>query len=250
VSGLVVGAFWRAIDWRAPWLAPYAVRGMGLVGRLEAGATVAEALNAEGVAQAMSMPGGPVHFVPHGALPAAEGYEAFIHRTGQVPTRDNLHDFFNGLVWCHWPGLKRWLNQAQAQALQGALAAGVRGAQRDALTLFDENALLWAAPNALEPALQGGDWRALFITGRSAWVGHEPWLFGHALMEKLVQPYKAITAHCWQLPAGSTPRDWRPATPLVRSWHPLPVLGIPGWWPANESEGFYADAAVFRPPRR
>ena len=31
---------------------------------------------------------------------------------------------------------------------------------------------------------------------------------------------------------------------------PLPVLGIPGWWPANENPGFYADTAVFRPLSR
>ncbi|MFN7122209.1 MAG: DUF3025 domain-containing protein, partial [Hydrogenophaga sp.] len=31
---------------------------------------------------------------------------------------------------------------------------------------------------------------------------------------------------------------------------PLPVLGVPGWWPANEDAGFYADASVFRAPRQ
>jgi Protein of unknown function (DUF3025) len=241
-------AFWRAIDWRAPWLAPYAERGGALVAQLEAGATVAAALNAH--APAIALANGPLVFVPHAALPAEEGYEAFIHRTGGVPTRDNLHDFFNGLVWLHWPALKCWLNQAQAQAMQSPAAAGMRGAQRDALTLFDENALLWPAPAPLVAALERSDWPALFVAGRSAWAGHVPWLFGHALMEKLVQPYKAITAHCWVMPAGHTPLDWRPPTPLARSWRPLPVLGVPGWWPANESEGFYADAAVFRPRRR
>ena len=30
---------------------------------------------------------------------------------------------------------------------------------------------------------------------------------------------------------------------------PLPVLGIPGWWPANEDPTFYADMSVFRPAR-
>ena len=28
---------------------------------------------------------------------------------------------------------------------------------------------------------------------------------------------------------------------------PLPVLGIPGWWPANADAAFYQDARVFRP---
>ena len=29
----------------------------------------------------------------------------------------------------------------------------------------------------------------------------------------------------------------------------LPVLGVPGWWGANETAAFYADPAVFRPAR-
>ena len=28
---------------------------------------------------------------------------------------------------------------------------------------------------------------------------------------------------------------------------PLPVLGLPGWWPANDDPNFYDDRAVFRP---
>ena len=31
---------------------------------------------------------------------------------------------------------------------------------------------------------------------------------------------------------------------------PLPVLGVPGWWPANESPAFYDDATVFRQAAR
>ena len=32
----------------------------------------------------------------------------------------------------------------------------------------------------------------------------------------------------------------------TKPFAPLPVLGVPGWWAANESAGFYADTAVFR----
>ena len=60
----------------------------------------------------------PPRFVPQTDLPTGESYEAFIHRTGQVPTRDNLHDFFNGLVWLAFPQAKQRLNQLQAQAMQ------------------------------------------------------------------------------------------------------------------------------------
>ena len=34
-----------------------------------------------------------------------------------------------------------------------------------------------------------------------------------------------------------------------KPFSPLPVLGVPGWWPANEDAVFYADPLVFRPPR-
>jgi len=35
----------------------------------------------------------------------------------------------------------------------------------------------------------------------------------------------------------------------TRALAPLPILGVPGWWPENERADFYADASVFRAPR-
>ena len=37
-----------------------------------------------------------------------------------------------------------------------------------------------------------------------------------------------------------------PAKLALKPFLPLPVLGVPGWWPANELPGFYDDRAVFR----
>jgi hypothetical protein len=31
---------------------------------------------------------------------------------------------------------------------------------------------------------------------------------------------------------------------------PLPVLGVPAWWSANEEMGFYEDPQVFRPQKK
>ncbi len=53
-------------------------------------------------------------FVPQESLPEGTAYEEFISATGNVPTRDNLHDFFNGLVWQTFPLIKRELNALQA----------------------------------------------------------------------------------------------------------------------------------------
>ena len=131
--------------------------------------------------------------VPQTTLPTDEAYEAFIYRTHTVPTRNNAHDFFNGLAWLRFPRTKQQLNRLQAQAIQQEGVTSQRGALRDALTLFDENAALLCAPEVLWQALQAQDWQALFVTHRAAWKDAHLTLFGHALLEKLLKPYKSIT---------------------------------------------------------
>ena len=215
----------------------------------------------------------PITFVPQEALPEGTAYEAFISATGGVPTRDNLHDFFNGLVWQTFPLIKRQLNALQAAQIAAAGGVGQsRGPARDAATIFDENAALLVvrfsnAGRALVDELRAHCWdEALFekraMFGRDAQV----WLFGHALMEKLVAPRKAITAHTRVLFADDAyfelapdeQRAWIDARvafelasePLATSsFTPLPVLGVPGWWPGQDA-AFYADTGVFRPKRR
>jgi hypothetical protein len=206
-------------------------------------ASVADALNG-------ALGEGTRRFVDHAELNAGEAYEAFIHRTGRVPTRDNLHDLFNGIVWLRFPALKRRLNALQAAQIAQHGVQPMRGAVRDALTLFDENGAWWPAPAALRDALRQRDWASLFVARRPDWT--PPVLFGHALLEKLEHPRKAITAHVWDGPgddADSLLAALTPDTLAAKPFLPLPVLGVPGWWPANESGGFYADPVVFRPPR-
>ncbi|RYF02650.1 MAG: DUF3025 domain-containing protein, partial [Oxalobacteraceae bacterium] len=53
-------------------------------------------------------------FVTQDALPPGTAYEAHIFATATIPTRDNLHDFFNGLVWLHFSEAKLRLNALQA----------------------------------------------------------------------------------------------------------------------------------------
>jgi len=201
---------------------------------------------------------GPLRFVPQAELPAGEGYEAFVYRTARVPTRELLHDLLNGLVWLHWPLLKARLNALHVQQPQSAGAASVRcsvrGPVRDALTLLDENAALLQAPAELGEALRRRDWPRLFQQLRPLWAQARLHLVGHALLEKLAQPRKAICAHVLILDAGldlaSSPAEaWLdPAWLAGKPFHPLPVLGVPGWWAGNADASFYADAAVFRPP--
>ncbi|MEO5696429.1 MAG: DUF3025 domain-containing protein [Burkholderiaceae bacterium] len=244
------------IDWSRPWLAPWRACGERLAGRA-ADCGLVEALNAI-VDVDMRSRAGPLRFVAQSGLPPGEPYEAFIARTGCVPTRANLHDFFNGLAWLVHPGLKRRLNELQAQQIADAAPGAPRGAVRDALTLFDENAALLQAPEALLEALRRRDWHTLFVTGKALWAEAELHLFGHALLEKLVRPRKAITAHVWVLPQapGGRRRAWDDVADTLdvrvlaaRPFLPLPVLGVPGWWPENQDRAFYRDPTVFRASR-
>lgn len=242
-----------SLDWSAPWFAPVAAAGRAVQGAQAAGLPLPDALNAAAP--------GPLRAVPQAALPEGLAYEAFIADSACVPTRENLHDLFNGLIWHRFPLAKRQLNRLQAQAISVQGVGAVRGPLRDAITLFDENAALLQAPPALWDALRARDWSRLFAGERPLWSQARLVLFGHALLEKLVTPYKSITAHVLavavppslgdELPAWD---DWLAArldaALLVRKpFTPLPVLGVPGWWPANETPGFYDDAQVFRPPR-
>jgi hypothetical protein len=244
------------IAWTQPWLAPYRGWATLLDDLDDSPGAVAARLNVALARQApVMLQAGPLRFVAQQALPPGEAYESFINRTATVPTRDNLHDFFNGLAWLRFPALKRRLNILQAEAIARDGIGTTRGPLRDALTLFDENAALWQAPAALADALARRDWQALFVSHRVAWHAVQPLLFGHALLDKLVQPRKAITAHVWLLPIDADLDDaaaawFTPDRLLATRPLPLPVLGVPGWWPANENTAFHADASVFRPARR
>ena len=244
----------EAIDWNAPWLQAWRARGQPLADAVTKGQSCANALNAV----ADSLPACPVRFVPQSTLREGQAYEAFIFETKQVPTRDGLHDFFNGLCWLHFPHTKQRLNQLQASQIARSGIAPVRGPARDALTVFDENAALLHAPDALWDALLHKDWQALFGPLRPMWQEARLQLFGHALLEKLVYPRTAITAHVYRVQAAvGAQGDWDPwlgahlqADALAgKPFAHLPVLGVPGWWSPNETPSFYDDVSVFRPLR-
>ena len=238
------------IDWDAPWLWPWRDPGQGIAQLVDGGASVAEALN--------TVRRAPKRFISQAELPAGKAYEQHIFDTGCVPTRDGLHDFFNGLAWMHFPRTKVRLNELQAAQIASSGIQPVRGPARDALTLFDENVALLQAPDALWQALAAKDWTRLFGKLRPLWADTQLILFGHALTEKLVVPRKPITAHVFRV------QEPRRALPDIDAWlaaelsaerlatkpfaH-LPVLGVPGWWAANEDGDFYADSSVFRAPR-
>jgi len=243
-----------AIDWQAPWLAP--LRDLRpFVERADWREALSTEARRRGVATAAGL---PIEFVAADDA-GAGAYEAHIAATGRVPTRDNAHDLFNALVWLAFPLTKAALNARQAHELARDGVRATRGPVRDAATLIDESGLLLAASGEAGEALLRLDWRLLFDAQRGRW-GREwmPFAFGHALIEKLLAPYKGLTAVvvCLPLAEATVPRvdqaaaRWVEHTALAPPLlaH-LPVLGVPGWWPANEDPAFYADAAVFRQRR-
>jgi Protein of unknown function (DUF3025) len=274
------------IDWRAPWWNPWRAVGQQVAARVLAGARVCDALGSvqmalsgpplspklEGAPEASRSPPTCIQFVPQTALPEGVAYETFIFESGQVPTRENLHDFFNGLAWLVFPHTKRRLNALQYGALATGGVQATRGALRDALTLFDENAAIWPCASGSVPhsardttsqlidALRAKQWQRACVDLRAHWRGNVPVLFGHALLEKLVTPYKSITAHVFIAQSATiiiatadldktVAAQLSPATLDPKPFIPLPVLGVPLWCTANEDPAFYDDAQVFRAPQ-
>lgn len=198
------------------------------------------------------------------------GYEARVYGRGEVEVRpDDAHDLFNALVWLAFPLTKAALNRRHGEALSARTAKGNRGAVRDALTVFDESGVIVASsePELLE-LLRGFKWQRLFVERRDeVRKALSCAIFGHALYQKALTPYIGVTGHALLLevdaafherPAGEQRRllDGKAAAAVdnaldnTRDLAPLPLLGVPGWWPANERPEFYGDTAYFRPGRR
>jgi hypothetical protein len=236
-----------ALDWEAPWFEPWREPGSRIAAQCGE-QSIHEALNAH-EAEA------PVRFVPQSDLPPGEAYESHIFSTGACPTRDNLHDFFNGLCWIHFPRSKKRFNELHEDEIGRDGIRAVRGPVRDAITILDENGALLHAPPLLWEALRARDWHRLFVELRPLWSQARLVIFGHALLEKLVRPRKELTAHVWcaNMPAGNlAAMDAALAEALsadrlaAKPYTPLPVLGIPGWCEQNQNFSFYDDSFVFR----
>ena len=236
------------IDWQRPWLDFWREPGQRVVQAVAVGMPMIDAMNRAGSA--------PVRFVPQSQLTPGEAYERHIFNTGTVPTRNNLHDFFNGLCWMQFPAIKKRLNQLQAAEIANAGVTALRGQVRDALTVFDENAAFLLAPPQLWQALEARDWQRLFVELRPLWKNAQLILFGHALLEKLVCARKPITAHVYRAKTAINSialldawmaNDLSAEKLASKPFVPMPVLGVPGWWAENEDFSFYDDTRVFRP---
>ncbi|WP_298973606.1 DUF3025 domain-containing protein [uncultured Psychrobacter sp.] len=248
-----------------------------------------QALTQQGAADTQSLPRTKpsadnhphtLQFVPQDALPEGQGYEQFIGTTGKIPTRDNLHDLFNGSIWLTFPKTKAVLNYYHMLEIAKQGISERRGRVRDTITVFDENGavLVTADPNIGE-ALIGFDWQSSLVRPRDKWddptqpddsAQAAVYIFGHALLEQLLHPRKPLCAHSivihvtqnfFTLPLAERIRflDDKVAEYMdtllskddvtPRQLAPLPILGVPYFWSDNSEVSFYEDAFVFRSGR-
>ncbi len=257
--------FYSVIDWSRPWLASILPAAENILAQEDWRAALNQAARSAGLLNHRDL---PLQFIRQEELPEGVAYESHISAAGKVPTRENLHDFFNALVWLSFPQIKRQLNALQAAQIETLGIGKSRGPARDAATIFDENAALLVLENSerghrLLNCLREHQWQQAFIEHRDDFATvAQVWSFGHALMEKLVLPYKGITAHAWvvwvspeffkqDVSLQATQLDRQVSTQLqshtltTADYTPLPVLGVPGWWTGQDQE-FYADEKVFR----
>lgn len=217
--------------------------------------------------------GAPIRFVPP-APPSKElsaQYEMRICEKGEVQTRpEDWHDLFNALAWLAYPKTKGVLNRRHCEEIRARQGEPLRGTARDVLTLFDEGGIVVACADAeLAFLLRSARWKELFWARRPEVLrAMRFYVFGHALFHKALEPYRGVTAKALivdcepalleapleeqlsEIDARAAGYFSRPdALASTRSLPPLPILGIPGWDPANGAEAYYDDAAQFRPGR-
>lgn len=218
---------------------------------------------------ARSRPGHPIRFVASRQIPGVN-YELHIHDTGQVSTRENSwHDLFNALAWARFPTLKSAINAAHVQAMASGCEPG-RGKRRDALTLFDEcGVIIMSTDSDMLGLLAAREWQSVFRLHREDWGRSiHVFIFGHAMLEKFLDPYKSMTANALLVHTPGcvsemsrdqwlNSLDYALASELDSGTllessgdlSPLPLMGIPGWWRSGEQDrDFYGDQSVFRPP--
>ncbi len=202
---------------------------------------------------------------------AGRYYEQVIYQSGHIPTRLNgWHDLFGALIWCLFPKTKALLNQLHYQDIE-AHGMKTRTAKRNAITLLDEcGVILAVSDETFKTQMRAHQWRWCFVEQRQAWgessgQSIKPFIIGHANYEMLTQPYIGLTGKALfvNVSADFFDQDLAEQYRLLddmlvgligeadmlknnRQLSPLPLLGVPGWYEANEAPAFYDNTDYFR----
>jgi len=199
-------------------------------------------------------------------------YEQIIHQQHIIPTRPNSwHDLFNGLIWLQFPQTKRLLNQQHVEDIE-QYGLSPRTLRRNNLTHFDECGVIVTYQRTevfsqLIENLKQHQWHAVFVENRHHW-GNEinSFMFGHANLEMLLQPFMGLTGKCLVIEVDSrfstlpyqkqvAELDTRLVSHIKKTnlfstskpFNPIPLLGIPDVWDANNDPEFYENTDYFRP---
>jgi len=196
-------------------------------------------------------------------------YEQRIYQQGLVPTRDaNWHDFFNALIYLLFPQTKKEINRLHCEHID-LYGQHKRSKCRDALTLLDECGVLipYCDPD-LADKLQNHQWQEVFVDARHRWgTDIDALVIGHANYEKALAPYIGFTGKALYIKVEQeffrlnllekyqyldTILAVNLSALMQDNSHlfPLPMLGVPGWWPENEQSEFYDNQHYFRAKRK
>jgi hypothetical protein len=205
-----------------------------------------------------------------------EHYAPRIYMTGELQTRrENWHDFFQFLSWLMFPKTKAVINALHVPHAEARIAAasdlGRRSPLENLLSLFDEGgAVVISSDAGLLQLIRDFQWKPLFWERRAELAQRLRCIsFGHAVYEKALHPYLGMTANAILLEVEPEWLDQPMETLLPalderlaalftagttytqpRDLQPFPILGMPGWDPANADADYYTHTQYFRSGRR
>lgn len=204
-----------------------------------------------------------------------EFYSPRLHSRGELQTRhQNWHDLFQLLTWLVFPQTKAQINALHIPHVETRMKPGADSGRRapleNLLSLFDEGgAVVVASDASLLELIRGFEWKSLFWQRRAELADKLQCItFGHGLYEKALRPYVGMTANTillevddgfltWPLAQRLQTLDARLAGLFAagldyrepRDLQPFPILGMPGWDPANQKRAYYANDRYFRSGR-
>ena len=199
------------------------------------------------------------------ALQQAGGYEQHVARLRRVPTRPgSWHDFFNMVVWAHFPRTRWALNALHVDPEAYPIdPRNGRAPSQNLAASFDESGLLVVSTSrSLLADLQALRFKRAFWQRRDELLRSTRFFVtGHGLLEALLTPLpgmvgRAILLHRSSLPPAGDDElrceldAW--AAERVASFRhvrhvldPIPVLAIPGW-ADNDAASFYDERQNLR----
>ena len=203
-------------------------------------------------------------------------YAPRIYLQGEIQTREqNWHDFFQAATWAIFPRTKVAINAlhypAAKHRFDNKLPKGSRTTLENSLSQFDEcGVIIYSTRNDLLNMVRNFEWHKLFWSSRESLDCEFGCLvYGHAIYEKAINPYVGLTAKAILLDVEADifddpieKRIMKIDEKLARYFklpakiqspkdlHPFPLLGMPGYYPGNDSEEFYFNQQNFRPGRK